>query len=251
MPVSVLSQKFIVSVGQPILDASWPTGQLNPQESGFAGLKACPTGNSLSSTLLQTDGRIYQAQIASSLLSEIPVGSILTGAAWRLFMTLPSFPTAAITFTYYEITLAQAANSISSFSTTFAANMTNPQLVRDGPLTVQAGGFPGGSTPNAWGPLLSFTTPYTYQGGDLVMMVSLGPRDGEDPSYLDSIGAGSASYGSLYTARMQFLGDTAVYPGDFAITQFEYASGVPEPTTLTLAGIGLLTVLALSRRRKG
>jgi hypothetical protein len=42
-PAGVLSQKFLVLVGQPFLAASRPSGRLNPLESGFAGWKARPT----------------------------------------------------------------------------------------------------------------------------------------------------------------------------------------------------------------
>ena len=51
----------------------------------------------------------------------------------------------------YEVTLAQAAKTISSMSTNFQANLRNPVLVKDGALSIGANQFTAGGNPNAFG----------------------------------------------------------------------------------------------------
>jgi hypothetical protein len=85
----------------------------------------------------QGNPRTYQMQISASELSLVPTGSSISGLAFRLDGgQADSAPSVGINFADYEITLAQAANSIASISTTFSLNMSNPVMVRDGLLSI-------------------------------------------------------------------------------------------------------------------
>jgi len=77
--------------------------------------------------------------------------------------TAVSFPAATVTWSDYEVTLAQAANPISSMSTVFLANLLNPVLVKNGALSIGANNFSAGGNPNSFGTLVVLDTPYVYQ----------------------------------------------------------------------------------------
>jgi len=124
---------------------------------------------------------------------------------------------------------------------------------RTGALSFAAGAFPSGGSPNAFGPLISFTIPYTYTGGDLLVTVRH-----TDPG-------ASANVDAQRDVNVQNVfadGDTAATAtgsGGFApVVRLGFAptapaGAVPEPGTLALAGMGLLplagTILRRRRRR--
>jgi len=88
-----------------------------------------------------------------------------------------------VTWLDYEVTLAQAANPISSMSTVFLANLLNPVLVKNGALSIGANTFSAGGNPNPFGTLVVLDTPYVYQGGDLVMQFTHNGSDSPTPHF--------------------------------------------------------------------
>jgi hypothetical protein len=146
-------------------------------------------GDSQSSSLVvETPGsaRTYQAQIAAAELSGLPVGSPIIALGLRMNGGLASFPSFPIRCSAFEVKLSQAANSVDAFSPFFLANMSNPITVYSNSLTVNVAAFPGGETPNGFGLLVNFATPYIYQGGDLVLYLSYDfiPQDAQ--TFLDA-----------------------------------------------------------------
>jgi hypothetical protein len=129
-------------------------------------------------TLLRDSGnpRTYQLGIAASELTSIPKGAEIVGLSWRAnsgtSTTWP--PTTPATWTNYDITLAEAALPVGSFSTTFASNMKNAVQVRKGPMTIPVGAYQVTTSKPA--PFTTFYAdfqmPYTYRGGDLVILVT-------------------------------------------------------------------------------
>ena len=115
----------------------------------------------------------YQMMFDSAALSAIPVGSVITGLQLRLRTPdNTNFPSAPLVITRYDVTLAQSNLTPATMSNTFANNMLNPVTVRSGSLSLAANAYTAsatGSTPEAWGPLIPFTTPYIYVGGPLVV----------------------------------------------------------------------------------
>ncbi|BDC50818.1 hypothetical protein F183_A31340 [Bryobacterales bacterium F-183] len=180
----------------------------------------------------------------------MPVGSVISGVRWRLGGGNASWPASTATWADYEITLAQAANPIELMSFTFADNMLNPVMVRDGALSFAANSFGGGMTPNPWGPLVQFQSSYTYAGGDLVLLFRHTGSDLTNTSFLDAIQR-SAVNGYNAVASTSFglpSGGISAFP----ITQLEYSvpSSVPESAAVsTFAGaLGLAAFLRLRRR---
>ncbi len=118
----------------------------------------------------------YQALYMPSQLVGLPIGGKITSLQLRLYndATAP-WPTSSGTITNYRISLGSSNLTADTLSTTFANNITNPVLVRSGSFSLDANAYPGGAatgtTPEAWGPVITFSTPYTYTGGPLVIEV--------------------------------------------------------------------------------
>jgi hypothetical protein len=140
-------------------------------------------------------------QFAPDALGGLPAGARITQLGFRVSTsTTVSFPIAAVNWSDYEVRLAQASNSVAGMSTTFAANMRNPVLVKDGPLSIGANQFTVGGNPNSFGTLLVLDTPYVYQGGDLVMQFSHPGSDSTNTAFLDAVTNASPGYGTSFRA---------------------------------------------------
>jgi hypothetical protein len=194
--------------------------------------------------------RTYEMQIAASELTGIAVGSSLNGLSWRLASAVIAAGTGTRTWGDYEITLAQATNTVAGMGSNFAANMLNPVLVHDGALSYDFTGFSATGTPKPFAPAINFSTAYTYLGGDLVVLISHSTALGGVIGFLDSLTSTSVDYGSKYRAisANAFQAATATTTANFTITQFNFTAPVPEPSAMALFGIGLLGLMA--RRSK-
>ena len=131
--------------------------------------------SSTASGLFGTAAVTVQFQITAAEVAALGInkGDQITGVQTRLEGGQLTAPAAAVSIANLDITLAEAALPFASISSTFANNLKNPVIVRSGPFTVPANSMPGGSatsTPNPFGVAVSFATPYTYQGGDLIFM---------------------------------------------------------------------------------
>ena len=123
-------------------------------------------------TPLGVDGQVRaQVVYGSALLGALGIGDQITGLTFRVGGG--SAGLAAQTVTTYEIRLSQSQNAPGSLSTTFASNRgADEVIVRSGQLTINAGDFPGGATPNAFGAIIPFSTPYTFAGGPLLLEIA-------------------------------------------------------------------------------
>jgi len=215
--------------GPPYLGAMWfgPTftftsGPLPPSGAVVApGAYATTIGTTGLNTLLRNSGspRTYQMQFTPAALGGLPVGAQITELRFRLDTSaVAAFPTNTVTWSDYEVTLAQAANSISGMSTNFAANMLSPVLVKSGALSIGAGRFAAGTNPNSFGSLVLFDTPYVYQGGDLVMLFRHPGSDSASAAYLDAVSSSTPGYGTDFRA--------------FSATTFSATGGSPGSVTI-------------------
>jgi len=196
--------------GPPYPSAVWfgPTftftlGPLPPSSAVVAPAAYAATyGTGGLNTLLRNSGapRTYQMQFTPAALGGLPVGAKITGLQFRLETNSAAFPTNTVTWLNYEVTLAQAANSISTMSPNFAANMLSPVLVKNGALSIGANTFTTGTNPNPFGSLVVFDAPYVYQGGDLVMLFSHTGSDSASTAYLDALSTTTPGYGTDFRA---------------------------------------------------
>jgi len=115
----------------------------------------------------------FQVMYASDLLAAIPVGSVITAMELRLSNeATTAFPPALRSLPKYDIRMATSTLTPATMGTNFAANMSGTVLVRSGAMNISAGAYPAGNSgtiPEAWGMVVPFTTPYTYNGGPLVV----------------------------------------------------------------------------------
>ncbi|MFT3882743.1 MAG: hypothetical protein QM703_24205 [Gemmatales bacterium] len=235
-----MSVRNVLVAGLILVLTSHTSGQSTVvTPNAFAGTEA----NTGTGVPLQNSGsaRTYQMQIGASQLATIPVGSSITGLRWRLDAGLgANFPPTTATWSPFEITLAQAANSMAGFSTNFAGNMTNPVLVRSSDLTFSTGAFSNAGSPTSFGPLIAFDTSYLYQGGDMVLLVTHAGSNIATAGLLDAADDTSPGYGTNYRAQFGFgFEATTASVTDFqaVITQFQFTiAAVPEPTTWALLG---------------
>ncbi|QDV05788.1 hypothetical protein Poly30_12900 [Planctomycetes bacterium Poly30] len=131
------------------------------------------------STLLHGMPRSYQVVIGPEELMSVPAGSTITGITWRrpTWISYSDWPGSGSTcsWTNYDIYLSQSQNAAGSLSTTYTDNLgPDLTLVRSGPISLSGAYFPGGAVSpqvNAFGMMLPFSTPYVYQGGDLLLTV--------------------------------------------------------------------------------
>ncbi|MBX3387204.1 MAG: hypothetical protein KF768_11590 [Phycisphaeraceae bacterium] len=147
-------------------------------------------GNSSSSTLFQLSASRLQVLYTEAFLSDagITPGATITGLALRRNGGGSTGPAADTSMADYDIFMSQTFDTPIELTTTFANNIVGAQTqVRGGPITFPAGSIPGGATPNAFAPVIEFTTPYTYTGGSLLIEIRRSARTGDTTSFLTDV----------------------------------------------------------------
>jgi len=132
----------------PTLDSAYfgPTFTFTRGPAAQPGVAVAPgnytatSGTTGLNTLLRNNGfpRTYQMQFSPAALGGLPVGTRITELRFRLITNAVAFPTNTVTWSDYQVTLAQAAKPISGMSTNFASNMLSPVLVKSGALSIGA-----------------------------------------------------------------------------------------------------------------
>jgi hypothetical protein len=198
---------------------------------------------------LGVSGQHFQQVFSSALLTDISVGDWIDGIAFRVDGNETALP--AQTIPIYDISLSESPNAPGDLSATFADNRGADFLtVRSGPLTVNAGDFPGGSSPNGFG-WISFSTPYQYQGGDLLVEVDYqGFSAGRDADAVYPIAADLAqtAFGTGYDST---TADAGLY-AEALVMGFSISSvePIPEPPTFFIIGVGFLLLVFRSSQKK-
>lgn len=206
-------------------------------------------GNSNSVVPFNTGARTNQYQMTNAALGSLPVGAIITAVQFRLEGGQSGGPSAAITWSDYEITFAKAANSIGSMSASLASNMVNPVLVKDGSFTLAANSLPGSGSPRNFGGTIVFDTPYTYQGGDLVMLLTHNNAASGTTPTLDAVQTDASGTGGIRALAtpvgfQQPTADNTAFR--FPVMEFTYT--IPEPSAFAMLGASLGMMLI---RRRG
>lgn len=209
--------------------------------SGFAAT----AGGSGLSTLLSSGARTFQEIFGPDQFAGVPLGSTITQVAFRLESNVATV-TSELDFASYNVQLGTEAFIPSE---SFGGNITaNTVTVRSGALSIAANTLVGGNVVNPFSFILSFTTPFVYTGGYLVLTVRHSGNGSLSP-FLDSTTSG--------TVRTRYAtGASATDPtsaGSNPIAQFQFTpASVPEPASATLLGCAALVAgAALGLRRFG
>ncbi len=171
--------------------------------------------------------RTNQLIIHSSQLTGI-VGKDITGLSWRRNQTVTTgWPNETVTFFNYDILLSDGVDPADR-QLDFGANVIGQQtVVRQGELVISPFAFPGGASPNEFGVDISFNTPWTYNGGNLVIEIAHSGFSGTSTS-VDAITASSGAplgYGSEFSACWQGTG--SVLQGNFSVVKLLTEGGAP------------------------
>lgn len=194
--------------------------------------------------------RTGQLLINANQLTSL-VGQSIGSISFRLYTgSTTAFPATNATWSDYTISLGQGV-AFGSQSTTFANNFVGaPTVVRSGPLTIPAGSYPGGLSPNPFGVPITFTLPYVYTGGNLLIEIRhtgsnivntandfLEVALMTDPNYNVNFWSATAT------------GNTATVgaANTFTVTRLNV---VPEPSAALLLLVGGGTALLIRKRRK-
>jgi hypothetical protein len=213
---------------------------------------AATEGNNNSVVPYNTGARTNQYQMTNAAMGGLPVGAVISGIQFRLDGGGAAAPAASISWSDYEITLSQAANAIGSMSNTLASNMQNPVKVVDGSYTLAGNSLPGTGTPRTFGAILPFAVNYTYQGGDLVLLLTHTNSTGAGTTpTLDAIQTDTSGTGGIraLSTPVGFQSPTADNNA-FRFPVFQLVYMVPEPASFSLLAITGASML-LYRRRAG
>jgi hypothetical protein len=202
-----------------------------------------------------SDQQRFQQVFSTALLTNLSIGELITGIGFRVEGNESALP--AQTVSEFDIGIGQSANAPGDLSATFADNRgADFTTVRSGPLTINEGDFPGGGSPNDFG-WIPFSTPYQYEGGDLLVEISYegfsAGRDADAQWPYDSSLA-ETSFGSDYdsTTADEGLYNEAIVMGFTTAPDNSPGSGVspvPEPSAAIMFGAGAL--LLVLRRARG
>lgn len=240
-------------------------GRLNRAVFGVAVLVACAAqadvvvpnsaagtegDGAFSLTSTGSTGRTFQLTIASSQLTAL-VGQQIFGLQWRLnAAATAAWPPVNTTYAFWDVFMGPGV-APSAMSNTFASNFSAaPTQVRSGPAAFTAGGHTFGGSPNAFGEMLSFTSPYLYTGGDLTLEMRFAAQVGSTvQSPFDAVvasGGPANGWGVDFAGR--WVGNATATTGgnaNFLVTNFV----VPAPSSMALLGLSLGVALRRNRRR--
>lgn len=218
-------------------------------------------------TAIRNAPRAYQEYMAPGNFTTLPGGAgsfVATGMQLRLAIgenwrpvgyVGSSWPDAAINFADYEIRLSKATpqlitdgeylSTVPTFASYQDGGLT---LVHDGPLTIPANCFTadGGATGiHSFGCTIPFSTPYTINAGDSLVLEIRHSGYGATGTPLNAFFGTHDFLNGTADAISSTVSQTAAAPSGFSSPY--YVRFVPEPSTLVLCGLGALSLIRRKR----
>jgi hypothetical protein len=189
--------------------------------------------------------RLYQFAASELTAQGLAIGDSIVGVRARSSSFAgfgpAALPASNMTWSNFTIKLAQATNTIANMSTTPDADMTNPVTVLTGPFTLPANSMPGGSGLHDFGYLMSFTTPYVYQGGDLAFYFTHSGATGGTTT--QDAPNSFAGVGTLYRSVFSGQSGSGIFNNVMTVLKFETVA-IPEPATTVLLGICAIALIS-------
>lgn len=145
-----------------------------------------------------------------------------------------NWPVADATSSTFEVRLS-ACVEIPFRTITFASNVVGAQtLCRSGSLTYPSGSFTFGGNPNAFGPDITFSTTYPYNGGPLMIEISMSgfaPGGSRSVEAVLATGGPAGVYGTKVTGIWaSSLAATTGSQANFCVTRIKSVSNEPTVT---------------------
>jgi hypothetical protein len=209
---------------------------------------AAVEGNALINGPMQSGAITYQWVYPASQMSGVPIGSVITGISFRMDGAAGT-TNGPISFPQWNLQLSTSANGPGALSGTFASNIgADVVTVRSGALSIAAGAFPVGSSPNAFAPVIPFTSFYTYNGGNILFTLT---DNGTANGFAVDGNTQDANGSTVLNNSFNATTGTANF-FNYPITEISFTASVPEPATwalLSLTGIASLGCFWWNRRR--
>ena len=185
---------------------------------------------------LSNSARTYQVLIHANQLTAL-VGTQLTGFSFRSTSgASATWPAADITFANYDVYLSESVLPANR-SFTFADNVVGTQVqVRSGSLTITQNTYPFGN-PTAFGPEISFNTPYVYTGGNLLVEIRHNGFTGTSKS-VDAVLTSNPLYGNEVSAcwESSYTATSTTSQGNVAAMQFSYTNSIATDIIVSTQG---------------
>lgn len=203
--------------------------------SAVAQIETVPSTYATSSSAtftgpLANTARTLQWLINDTMLTNLN-GFTLTGIHYRQpGSASASWPTTVTTYTSYDIYMGTSVHPSQRSLTNPANNVVGTLIqVRSGSLTIPVGAYTSGSTPNAFGPSITFNTPYEYNGGHLLVELRHAGSTGGGSKSADAVGTSAAGYGTMFSGAWAsgYTGVTTMNGANFTMLGFDYSNPLP------------------------
>ncbi len=178
---------------------------------------------------LSTSQRTYQWLISADQLTGL-VGHNLTGMAFRNSGgSTTAWPPADASIANFDLRIGEGVAPASRSLTDITTNIVGPQtLVRSGPLNIPAGSYPVTVAPHPFGPTITFTQPYPYSGGNLLIELRMTGVTGATSRAVDAVGTSAATgYGTQFSAAWigNYTATTGAVQGNFVVFRLTSVPG--------------------------
>jgi len=175
---------------------------------------------------LSNSSRTYQLLINANQLTGM-IGQNLTAISYRsLAGATTVWPPSDYSISNYRIYLSESVTPSARSLAFFSQNVVGPQtLVRSGSLVIPDSTYTIGSSPNQFGPEITFDIPYYYAGGHLLIEIRQTGFSGTSRS-VDALGTSTSGYGTDFSACWK-SGDTATFnasQGNFSVLKISSQS---------------------------
>lgn len=199
---------------------------------------------------MNSTGFSAQFAVPASDLAGIRIGALITGIGFRL---VPGYPTIGqdLDYSSFDIQLGAFSGNVSSLNEVYSANESSGMTtVRSGALDIAGGSFQGGQTINPFY-TINFSTPYQYEGGALLLMITDSAANSSTSSAFVPLDSNQASNSNVYMAEFPSATSTLGLTNFLNVPVLEFTySAVPEPASWAMLICGAALAGAMIRRRR-